>query len=1223
MGNITPTSCTSWCGNKEEQMKKSTFALAVLPLVIALLMSACADMIMERPETLQMAGGEGLLVVSLAGVNVGTSSGRTMLPIDPQFTRYELVFFADATGDTLHASLNPYSFYNTGVQLNLPDNTYYIAAGGYAGDTLVAKSSRETVTVTAGTISQAAFTLKPYMDDVAEDPVPGVLSFSLNWDGLSRMPYRAELLIEQYADATAEFIDGHPPIPQTLIPPEYRAGSTPGSILLLDSGSAIVNLTGSLTLPPGEYLLTMSVTMDQADTGPVSRLDYAHIYSNLTTLAPFYYGSGALYISNTSPDSGAGFITGFTFKETPNATTVIGSEPGVDGTRMIMIMVPGAVDLTSLTPDVTTAPGAVITSPQKAQPTPPTLDDPDPSGSSYPPMDFSNPMVWTAQAKNGAVQQYTVVVSATPNDSDDRMITNFFFKEHLDVPGNINQGTGDTGATITITLPYGAEVDGSHLLTPIVTIIGKSVVDVDADQKTTVPDGTTAQFDFTNPRIFKVTSEAGSTKEYTVTVHVVEGSGTAEITRFSIEGYLDRIAADPATSFGSIADTEDNGYYPITLRLPYGVSLANLTPIIHYEGKTLNPLSGVPQNFSVPVYYTVTPQTGSPKTYKVTITNDEPDKDTGIFDFRVANVPAAKVVIGQKPRQDGKIPIVIQVPFGTDEKKMIADITLSGPDAEIHPFVLGVYDSSAGASGVVIPFGNNNNPKEAVYRVTSEGGAATQDYVVVVSQGPQYYYVDGTNGNDGWPDYYNGGSKDYPFKTLAHAVEEAAKDGIEKVFIIGDLTPANGGDNSPSAESAFTISGTKNGAGETKKITITSVTGSTLGGSPTQRVLTVQGGADLVFENINISGGKTLGNGGGIYIKESSKVKFSGGGITGNTAYSGGGVYIESPDEDGADAPVSEFTLMNGEISGNTATGAASGNSAAYPLGMMGGGGGVYIKGNATFWLAAGGTISGNTAAGAGGGVLVNGYVDSTTSPGDPIEYGLLMSGGRIVSNTSTSGTYPHGGGGVYVAHGAFEMLDGEVTGNTATRQGGGVFVHWGAARFTASGNSTITGNSGVGSSKAICNRGTTTMIGSARADKVYVWNYDDDPGAFTDLNNQTFTLAQNAQIAGIVLAYSEENANVITIADSFTGTNTICTIDLESHLSNGLFAGKLEPDWLNKKIIVGTHETLKKVLGIEPAGPNRLPLNTFTGTPSVYNVGANYKIDVADSNAYGTFKKK
>ncbi|MDR0669486.1 MAG: hypothetical protein LBF95_05335, partial [Treponema sp.] len=226
-----------------------------------------------------------------------------------------------------------------------------------------------------------------------------------------------------------------------------------------------------------------------------------------------------------------------------------------------------------------------------------------------------------------------------------------------------------------------------------------------------------------------------------------------------------------------------------------------------------------------------------------------------------------------------------------------------------------------------------------------------------------------------------------------------------------------------------------------------------------------------------------------------------------------------------------------------------------------------------------------------------------------------------ITGNKSTSTTYPHGGGGVYVAQGAFEMLEGEITGNKATRQGGGVFVHWatgatGTARFGAYGNAAITGNDGVGSSAAICNRGITELLSSARADKVYIWDYEGaDPP-------QEFTLVPSVQVGGVALAYSAVNKNYITLVDDHTGwtggTGQICLIDLESHLSGGVFAGQLEPDWLGKKVVKGNNTTLTAVL-------SRLPLNSFTGTPSVYNLGAKYQITVHTSgpnDGFGTFEK-
>jgi hypothetical protein len=706
-------------------MKKVTFALVFFPLVMALLMGGCSD-----PLGPEIATGESLLVISLVGANVGAGPALTLLPADPQFTRYELVY----VGGAFDSQIVP--FYNSAFQLPVGAGSYQLYVLGYLDDKVVAKSEAQWVTVSASSITNATFTLKPYM----EETDPGILEFSLGWDGLSRMPYRAELLIETYAGADGTLANHPAPIEHSLIPPEYRPGSVEGSILLLDRDNAFVNLSGSLVLLPGEYRLTMSVAMDPG-AAPASRLDLARIYSNLSTPAPFYYGGGDLYISNTSPDSGASFITGFTFDETPNATTVIGSEPGVDGTRMIMIMVPSDALLTELTPIVTTAEGSSITSPIPKN----TQLDPT-AGYGKGEIDFSGPTIWTAQAKNGVVQKYTVVVSKMPATSDDAMITNFFFKNYPAIPGNINQDAGGGDGAITVMLPYGSSTTS---LTPIVTIVGKSVsVGSLVGGETNPPNGVNS-YTFSTDRIFTVTSESDSvTKDYTVSV-TVAGNTAAEITRFAIDGYPERAvtpSTSPTTDFGNIASAPDvRGYYPITLRLPYGVSLKNLTPLIQYDGKTLAPLSGVSQNFSGPVQYTVSPETGSPKTYEVTITNDNPDKNTGIFDFRVTDVPAAKVVIGQKPRQDGKIPIVIQVPNGTDETNMIADITLSSPSSTISP-----------PSGK-IDFNSGGNYQEAVYTVTSQGNPgdpdplkrpATQDYVVVVSGGPQYYYdVDGTNGD--------------------------------------------------------------------------------------------------------------------------------------------------------------------------------------------------------------------------------------------------------------------------------------------------------------------------------------------------------------------------------------------------------------------------------------------------------------------------------------------
>jgi hypothetical protein len=193
------------------------------------------------------------------------------------------------------------------------------------------------------------------------------------------------------------------------------------------------------------------------------------------------------------------------------------------------------------------------------------------------------------------------------------------------------------------------------------------------------------------------------------------------------------------------------------------------------------------------------------------------------------------------------------------------------------------------------------------------------------------------------------------------------------------------------------------------------------------------------------------------------------------------------------------------------------------------------------------------------------------------------MSSRSINSITSNANAWPGGGGGVYVAKGVFEMLGGAIAHNTATyRQGGGVFV-WSRALFYMDGDSSVTLNEGVGSSKAICNRGITRMRGNAQADSIYVWNYAKPSSSADTWNNGSgdeFTLMEGARASGLVLAFADDpqnNRNYINIVESdrggkfFTGTDRITTIDLESHLlANGSFAkdATISGDWVGKYLI-------------------------------------------------------
>jgi hypothetical protein len=1177
----------------KNSVKKTVLALfAVLPALAVL--GGC-DLLfgkLEGPDPL--AGELGLLSVTIAGAEAASgANGRTMLAIDPEFSRYELT--VSPNPETVNDSGSSKSYFSeTGsFEITLPARSYAISAAGYTGDKPSARTwdnaerrlATRNVSITSGNQTPASLTVIPYMDDETY----GALRYSLNWDTVGQIPVQAELLIEQY-DRDGDAWDG---IPISFITGDAAAGSRRGAVLLLQRSAGLVAQTGVLDLPPGEYRLTTTVVMD-GPWPPVSRSDIAHVYSNLTTPAAFFYGAGDLIVTNPGLDSSAGFITKFNFTQTPGATSIVGSAPGPDGTRLIMVMVPTDTNLTHLTPVVECVPGARVISPA------PGFVDPD--GNPYwDSGDYSKPTRWIAEGVNGATQEYTVVV--TPAAAGDCLITNIAFDEVALISAPL---IDQSARSITVVVPYGTRAANSNYnLTPVFSYVGREVkfaASSDAGEDTPL-----AKIVFMNngtpARNFRVYAQNGATKLYTVMI-LEAASGEAEITDFVFDGYPDYPGAINQTTGA------------ITVELPYGASLASLKPLITYKGR-LSPGSGVEQNFNVLVNYTVTSENGSlVKTYPVTVTTKPADSDTGIFDFVITNVPRAKVVIGTKPRSDGKIPIVVQVPYATsplitptpddgprtDLKALIPKITLSSSNSKI------TFPSSY-ADGQVLPFNDQHDYQEAVYTITAQGGN-TQDYVVVVARDVHYYYVKAT-GDDTDPDEYNGGSESTPFKTLAHAVYQAVKHNVDHIYVIGTLTDTSeGGASEDTSTTAAGDSGTFNSSGgasivngggasvfnlkgagldgETpRRIYITGVgSNAILQGTSGKRVISITGGAHITFENIAIQGGggsSYAGNGGGIYVgKDDSKVVWKSGVITGNTAKSGGGVYLDGVANDTFDDD-SEFDFMTGSINNNTASDTsitrAHFDNNTITAASISGGGGVYIYGDALFWMNSG-EIANNTAAGSAGGVLVNGSTVPDSPGYEDMPNNFLMSGGSINTNKSNSSIRPGGGGGVYLAKGVFQMLNGEITLNNSNRQGGGVFV-WSRAFFIMDGNSSVTANSGVGSSKAICNRGITTMRGNSRADAVYIWNFAKPPltgvsGSWNNGNGDEFTLMGGARISGVALAFADDpqprnGRNYINIMEDggqfFTGADLVATVDLESHLNDdGSFnqSATVKGDWID-----------------------------------------------------------
>lgn len=158
-------------------------------------------------------------------------------------------------------------------------------------------------------------------------------------------------------------------------------------------------------------------------------------------------------------------------------------------------------------------------------------------------------------------------------------------------------------STYTMTVPSGT----------VVTAL-KLTFNLSAAATANPPSGSIQNF--TNPITYIVTAEDGSTQNYVVKVVVTAPPKSSEkqITEFKFASLSPVISA-----------TIDQTARKIGATLSASNSLTALVPTITLSSKaTVSPASGVAQNFTKPVNYTVTAEDGSTQTYEVTITSISP-----------------------------------------------------------------------------------------------------------------------------------------------------------------------------------------------------------------------------------------------------------------------------------------------------------------------------------------------------------------------------------------------------------------------------------------------------------------------------------------------------------------------------------------------------------------------------------------------------------------------
>lgn len=339
-------------------------------------------------------------------------------------------------------------------------------------------------------------------------------------------------------------------------------------------------------------------------------------------------------------------------------------DPVINSTdHTVAITVPFGTAVTSLSPTLTVSDNASAT---------------PSSGASQ---DFTSAVVYKVTAQDGSMLDWTVTVTIAPNTAND--IITFTLAEQ----------TGDAvinseNHTVAVGVPYGTNLTA---LTPTITV---------SEQATMNPTSGAAA-NFSSAVVYTVTAGSGTTQEWTVTVTPATNSAT-DIVTFS---FAEQTAAA----------TIDAANHTVNIQVATGTSLTALMPTITVSDQaTVSPASGVAQDFSAPVAYTVTAGNGSTQAWTITVTVAPAPLSNAkdILTFSLAEQTAAATIDAT-----GRT-IAIEVATGTNVTSLVPTITVS------------VAASISPASGAAQDF-----TSAVVYTVTAED-ASTQAWTVTVTVAP-------------------------------------------------------------------------------------------------------------------------------------------------------------------------------------------------------------------------------------------------------------------------------------------------------------------------------------------------------------------------------------------------------------------------------------------------------------------------------------------------------
>ncbi|MDR1198780.1 MAG: Ig-like domain-containing protein, partial [Prevotellaceae bacterium] len=354
---------------------------------------------------------------------------------------------------------------------------------------------------------------------------------------------------------------------------------TPALVVLkeTDAGGTDVAFTATIDAAKKVITVTPSSSLSNSQVYYAALNPVADTASNLTTLQ-------SVTFTTEAPLSSEADLIDYTI-----ANQISDDINHADKT--VNIVMPAGTDITSLTAAFTVSQGAAVT----------VTGTPQVSGTTA--NDFTNPVVYKIVSQDGTVTSYWTVTVTVELNSEADIIA-------FTIPGQAGGTIIDADeATVIVTMPYGTDVTG---LVPAITV---------SDYASISPLSGAAQ-DFTGIVAYTVTAQDGTVKAWNVSVVFTAPPPSNDnfIISFTLPGQTETTIID------SDART-------VTVPMPVGISLADLIPLIHISsGATISPSANTIRDFSNPVIYTVTSESGISALWVVKVQQGSAD-DGLLFSF--------------------------------------------------------------------------------------------------------------------------------------------------------------------------------------------------------------------------------------------------------------------------------------------------------------------------------------------------------------------------------------------------------------------------------------------------------------------------------------------------------------------------------------------------------------------------------------------------------------